>query len=176
MKQSLLYQGTLILINQVEESNNESNGIIEHKYDKPQIRLQDLLSDMNSNEIQEIWEVYYITVTFSTSIPHYIVILKDSTSFCTCMYIINQGMLCWHQYWVLLQSSNAIYHSCWYESIPTETINYIIAAQGNKDYTSKALYYIDQIQTANVYMSNIREKVNIRIDWITYTIYYKISY
>jgi hypothetical protein len=100
----------LILINQVEESDNESNNIIEYEYNKPQIRLQNLLLDINSDEIQEIWEVYYITVTFSTSIPHYVVILKDSTSFCTCMYIINQGMLCWHQYWVLLQSSNAIFH------------------------------------------------------------------
>ena len=41
MKQSLLYQGILISIDQVKESDNEqSNDIIEHIYDKPQIRLQ----------------------------------------------------------------------------------------------------------------------------------------
>ncbi|CAG8733730.1 20411_t:CDS:2 [Rhizophagus irregularis] len=116
----------------VKESDNEqSNDIIERIYDKPQIRLQDLLSDINSDEIQEIWEIYYITVTSSTSTPHYVVILKDSTLFCTCMYIINQGMPCRHQYRVLLQSSKAIFHmgfihSRWYESIPTEITNYII--------------------------------------------------
>ncbi|CAB4416816.1 unnamed protein product [Rhizophagus irregularis] len=55
MKQSLLYQGILISIDQVKESDNEkSNDIIERIYDKPQIRLQDLLSDINSDEIQEI--------------------------------------------------------------------------------------------------------------------------
>ncbi|CAB5113758.1 unnamed protein product [Rhizophagus irregularis] len=146
MKQSLLYQRILISIDQVKESDNEqSNDIIERIYDKPQIRLQDLLSDINSDEIQEIWEIYYITITSSTSTPHYVVILKDSTLFCTCMYIINQGMPCRHQYRVLLQSSKAIFHMGfihprWYESILTETTNYIIVAQGNKDYTTKALY------------------------------------
>ncbi|CAB4425288.1 unnamed protein product [Rhizophagus irregularis] len=171
MKQSLLYQGILISIDQVKESDNEqSNDIIERIYDKLQIRLQDLLSDINSDEIQEIWEIYYITVTSSTSTPHYVVILKDSTLFCTCMYIINQGMPCRHQYRVLLQFSKAIFHMGfihprWYESIPTETTNYIIVAQGNKDYITKALYYIDQIQSANVYTSNIKEKVSKKIEF-----------
>ncbi|GET50254.1 protein FAR1-RELATED SEQUENCE 5-like [Rhizophagus irregularis DAOM 181602=DAOM 197198] len=144
MKQSLLYQGILISIDQVKESDNEqSNDIIERIYDKPQIRLQDLLSDINSDKIQEIWEIYYITVTSSTSTPNYVVILKDSTLFCTCMYIINQGMPCRHQYRVLLQ----------------------FIAQGNKDYTTKALYYIDQIRSANVYTSNIKEKVSKKIEF-----------
>ncbi|CAB4387369.1 unnamed protein product [Rhizophagus irregularis] len=123
MKQSLLYQGILISIDQVKESDNEqSNGIIEHIYDKPQIRLQDLLSDINSDEIQEIWEIYYITVTSSTSTLHYVVIIKDST----------------------------LLH---------------VFAQGNKDYTTKALYYIDQIRSANVYTSNIKERVNKKIEF-----------
>jgi len=39
MKQALLYQGILIIINQVKESDNEPNDIIEHIYDKSQIRL-----------------------------------------------------------------------------------------------------------------------------------------
>ncbi|CAB4429007.1 unnamed protein product [Rhizophagus irregularis] len=144
MKQSLLYQGILISIDQVKESDNEqSNDIIERIYDKPQIRLQDLLSDINSDEIQEIWEIYYITVTSSTSTPHYVVILKDSTLFCTCMYIINQGMPCRHQYRVLLQSSKAIFH-----------MGFI-----------HPRCYIDQIWSANVYTSNIKEKVSKKIEF-----------
>jgi len=88
------------------------------------------------------------------------------------MYIINQGMPCRHQYRVLLQSSKAIFHMGfihprWYELIPTETTNYTIVAQGNKDYTTKALHYIDQIRTANVYTSNIRENVNKKIEFGT---------
>ncbi|CAB4407071.1 unnamed protein product [Rhizophagus irregularis] len=185
MKQSLLYQEILISIDQVKESDNEqSNDIIERIYNKSQIRLQNLLSDINSDKIQEIWEIYYITVTSSTSTPHYVVILKDSTLFCTCMYIINQGMPCRHQYRVLLQSSKAIFHmslfihvvstkfrhfsispTCQNPLVSPATLNYIIVAQGNKDYTTKALYYINQIRSANIYTSNIKEKVSKKIEF-----------
>ncbi len=40
MKQILLYQGTLISIEQVNESDDEPNSIIEHIYDRLQIKLQ----------------------------------------------------------------------------------------------------------------------------------------
>ncbi|CAB5186953.1 hypothetical protein GLOIN_2v1773736 [Rhizophagus irregularis DAOM 181602=DAOM 197198] len=38
-------------------------------------------------------------------------------------------------------------------------------SNGNKDYTTKALYYIDQIRSANVYTSNIKERVNKKIEF-----------
>jgi hypothetical protein len=58
-------------------------------YDMPQIRLQDLLSNLNNNKIQEIWKVSYIMITLSIVKLHYVAILADTTSFCTCMNIIN---------------------------------------------------------------------------------------
>ncbi len=39
MKQALLYQGTLISIEQVNKSDDKPNSIVEHIYDRPQIRL-----------------------------------------------------------------------------------------------------------------------------------------
>src|SRR6266540_6123226 len=109
MKQALLYQGTLISIEQVNESDNEPNSIIEHIYDRPQIRLQELLLGIDHKEIQEIWEVNYIMAS-STSKLHYVVILKDMTLLYTYMYIINQEMPYRHQYQILLQSNKAIFH------------------------------------------------------------------
>ncbi|RIB08957.1 hypothetical protein C2G38_2210197 [Gigaspora rosea] len=47
MNQALLYQGMLVTIDQVNESNS-NHEIIEHMYDVPQIRLQNLLSDINT--------------------------------------------------------------------------------------------------------------------------------
>jgi len=124
MKQALLYQGILISIEQVNESEDEHNGIgiIEHEYDRPQIKLRELLLDIDQREVQEMWEVNYIAAT-STSKPHYVVVLEDMTLVCTCMYIINQGMPCRHQYRILLQSNKAIFHmgfihTRWFESIP----------------------------------------------------------
>ncbi len=54
MKQALLYQGILITINQVKESNNEPNDIIECIYNKSQIKLQDFLLNIDNNKIQEL--------------------------------------------------------------------------------------------------------------------------
>ena len=109
MKQALLYQGSLISINQINEINDKIDSIVERIYDRPQIKLRELLLGIDHKEIQEIWEVSYI-VTSSTSKPHYVVILKDMTLLCMCMYIINQGMPCRHQYRILLQSNKAIFH------------------------------------------------------------------
>jgi hypothetical protein len=139
-------------------------------YDMPQIRLQELLSNIDNNEIQEIWEVHYITLTSSTAKPHYVAILADSTSFCTCMYIINQGMPCRHQYRILLQSDKAIFHmgfihTRWLKSMPSEASKYITIAQGNKTYSSRPLHYIDQIRTGNVYTSTIKKKADKRIEY-----------
>ncbi|CAG8816411.1 15935_t:CDS:2, partial [Gigaspora margarita] len=43
------------------------NEIVKHIYDMPQIKLQDLLSGVDSNDIQKIWEVSYITGNVYTS-------------------------------------------------------------------------------------------------------------
>ncbi|CAG8619199.1 3322_t:CDS:1 [Cetraspora pellucida] len=103
-----------------------------------------------------------------TSKPHYVVILSDSTSLCMCMYIINQGMPCQHQYRVLLQSSKAIFHmgfihTHWFESGPVETTNHITIFQGTKTYTTKLLRYIDQMRIANSYTPTIKENINKKI-------------
>src|SRR6266498_3947818 len=49
----------------------------------------------------------------------------------------------------------------------SEMTNYIIVSQGTKAYTTRALYYIDQIQTTNVYTLSIRENINKKIKFST---------
>ncbi|CAB4387706.1 unnamed protein product [Rhizophagus irregularis] len=76
----------------VEESDL-SDDIIEHLYNTPQICIQEFLSDILNNEIEELWKVFYIAA-IPVSKPYYVIIFKDSTLLCICMNIINQGMLC----------------------------------------------------------------------------------
>ena len=119
MNQSLLYQANLILIDQVEDNEGNFNDILEHLYDIPQIRLRDLLNGISYGDITELWEVSYIAS--KTSKSHYVAILEDSTMLCTCMFIVNQGMICRHQFRVLIQSDNAIFyilhiHVRWFNS------------------------------------------------------------
>ena len=140
-------------------------------YDMPQIRLCDLLLDIPENDIQEIWEVSYILTT-STSKPHYVVVLMDSTSLCTCMLIINQGMPCRHQYRIFLQSAKAIFHldfihTRWFNIVPSaETMNRIIISQGVQG-NLLPLHHIDRFRTGSVYTENIRENVNKKIKFGT---------
>ena len=58
-------------------------------------------------------------------------------------------------------------HSRWFESIPTETNNYITIAQGTKTYTTNSLQYIDQMRTASVYTPNLKEKFNKKFQYGT---------
>ncbi|RIB11018.1 hypothetical protein C2G38_2043022 [Gigaspora rosea] len=80
MKQALLYQGLLITIDQVKKPENDFDNTVEHMYDMPQVRLQELLSNIDSNEVQEIWEINHIAASPK---PHYVMILSDSTMLCT---------------------------------------------------------------------------------------------
>ncbi|CAG8818372.1 33122_t:CDS:2 [Gigaspora margarita] len=164
MNQSLLYQEILTTIEQATDC------AIEHLYDVPQIQLKELLSGISNNEVEEIWEVFYVGVT-STSKSHYVVIFKDSTLLCICMQIINLGMQCRHQYQIFIQSPNAIFylgliHTRWFRSIPSE-IEYVTISQGIKIYTSTPLYHIHQIRTANVYTPTIKECIDKKVQFGT---------
>src|ERR1043165_3278868 len=68
MNQSLLYQVNLISIDQVEDDEGNFNGILEHLYDTPQIRLQGLLNGISYGDITELWEVSYIASKTSKSL------------------------------------------------------------------------------------------------------------
>ena len=87
MNQSLLYQASLISIDKVEDAESNVNGILEHLYDIPQIRLRDLLNGISYSDITELWIVSYIGS--KTAKSHYVAILEDSTILCTCMLIVN---------------------------------------------------------------------------------------
>ena len=170
MNQSLLYQANLISIDRVNDEGN-FNGISEYSYDIPQIRLRDLLNDISNSNITELWEVSYIAS--KTSKPHYVVILKDSTMLCTCMFIINQGMICRHQFRTLIQSDNAMFHishihTRWFNSnldSPTDSTGFIMIVNGKRNHTAIPLSYMNQLRTDNVYTPTIREKVNKKIQF-----------
>ena len=126
---------------------------------------------IDHKEIQEIWKVNYI-VASSKSKPHYVVILKDMILLCTYMYIINQEIPYRHQYQILLQSNKAIFHmgfihTRWFELMLPETNNYITIARGTKAYTTNPLLYINQMRTANIYTSDVRENFNKKLKFST---------
>ncbi|CAB5203236.1 unnamed protein product [Rhizophagus irregularis] len=175
MNQSLLYQANLVSINQVEDEetnfNNSVLGILGHSHDIPQIHLRELLNGISYNNITEIWKVSYIAS--KTSKSHYVIILKNATLLCTCMFIVNQEMICYHQFRVLIQSDNVIFHIShihirWFNlssDLPTNSTGFITIVNSEKNHTMIPLSYMNQLRTDNVYTLTIREKVNKKIQY-----------
>ena len=169
MNQSLLYRVNLISINQVEDDGSVS-GILERSYDVPQIRLRELLNGISYNDITELWEVSYIGSKNSKS--HYVVILEDSTLLCTCMFILNQGMICRHQLRVLIESKKVIFHislihTRWFNSNPSDSTSFITIVNGERRHTAIPLSYMNNLRTENVYTPIIRGQVSKKIKYGT---------
>ncbi|PKC56602.1 hypothetical protein RhiirA1_473761, partial [Rhizophagus irregularis] len=147
MKQALLYQEMMISINQAKESNNAPDGIIEQLYDVPQIRLKELLSGILSDDIQELMEVSSIVPASDKPFrPHYVIILKDSSSLCTSVFHLS------------------LIYGRWFESIPSEVSN-ITIVKGKTSNTATPLHYINQIRLNNVYTPAARERVNKKVQY-----------
>jgi hypothetical protein len=87
------------------------------------------------------------------------------------MQMLNQGMLCRHQYRILIQSTKAIFHlsfihSRWFESIPSEMMN-ISIANGKTNYGAMPLCFMNQIRLDNVYTPAVKERVNKKAQYGT---------
>jgi hypothetical protein len=88
------------------------------------------------------------------------------------MCIINQGLLCRHQYRILIQSNKAMFnasliHTRWFNSIPSDTTSFITINKGERNYTSIPLSYINQLRTTNVFTPAIREQISKKVKFGT---------
>lgn len=75
---------------------------------------------MINDVIQEtILEVWHVRATGTSGIGHYVVLLNDGTHLCTCLLLMNKGLICRHFFRVATYSQSATYHitlipSRWY--------------------------------------------------------------
>src|ERR1044071_9961975 len=79
--------------------------------------------------------------------------------------IINQGLLCRHQYRIFIQSNKATFHisllhTRWFNSIPSNITNFITITKRERSSINILLTYINQLRSSNIYMPVIREQVN----------------
>jgi hypothetical protein len=81
-----------------------------------QITLKQIISLVGLVNVSEIWSV---TVNNTTNVKHYIVLLMNNSYICTCLSIVQQGIVCRHYFQVMLTTNNAKFHirlipSRWY--------------------------------------------------------------
>ncbi|CAB4380864.1 unnamed protein product [Rhizophagus irregularis] len=110
----------------VEIDNEEiSNGIREQEQDVQQILFKSLIKNIPPEAILEVW---FVRATGTQGIGHYVVLLDEGTHLCTCLLLINKGLICRHFFRVGTYSQHAAFHmniipSRWYLDINIQLDN-----------------------------------------------------
>ena len=84
-----------------------NNGIREQEKDTRQILFQSLVKDIPLEAILEVW---FVRATGTQGTGHYVVLLDEGTHLCTCLLLINKGLLCRHFFRVGTYSQYATFH------------------------------------------------------------------
>ncbi|CAB4430411.1 unnamed protein product [Rhizophagus irregularis] len=114
MNQSVCYDISQITdwrhLMEIETDNEEiSIGIREQEQDTRQILLRSLVSTIPMEAILEVWNV---RATGTRGIGHYVILLNEGTHLCTCLLLINKGLVCRHFFRVGTYSRFATFHIC----------------------------------------------------------------
>src|ERR1044072_3877457 len=80
----------------------------EDDYDQPQSLFSSLIENISHNNIQQVWKV--TRHCGQKSEPQYVILLDDSSYLCTCLWLINRGIVCRHFFRVMSYSVNAKFH------------------------------------------------------------------
>jgi len=91
----------------------------EDDYDQPQSLFSSLIENVPHNNIQQVWKV--TRHRGQKSEPQHVILLDDGSHLCTCLWLINRGIVCRHFFRVVSYSVNAQFHillifQCWYNN------------------------------------------------------------
>ncbi|PKY39854.1 hypothetical protein RhiirA4_528674 [Rhizophagus irregularis] len=106
MCQSLYYIANLVhvieITDELIEDTNEMSNI-----DIPQATLIQLIQFVGRDNVKEVWSV---SVGNSLKIKHYILLLYNRGYICTCLSIVQSGIICRHYFQVMLATKEAFFH------------------------------------------------------------------
>ncbi|RGB32486.1 hypothetical protein C1646_670084 [Rhizophagus diaphanus] len=93
-----------------------TNQHLEDIPDACQITASCMISDVNKNQIMSMWTV---TVENKLVEKHFVILLTNRSHCCSCLSLINKGIICRHYFQIMLRSSTAKFHlklipSRWY--------------------------------------------------------------
>ena len=77
-------------------------------YDQPQSLFPSLIENIPHNSVQQVWKI--IRHRGQKLKPQYIILLDDGSHLCTCLWLINRGIMCRHFFRVMSYSVNARFH------------------------------------------------------------------
>ena len=80
----------------------------EDDYDQPQSLFSLLIKNIPHNNIKQVWKV--VRHHGQKSEPQHVILLDDGSHLCTCLWLINRGIICRHFFRVMSYSANAQFH------------------------------------------------------------------
>ena len=89
-----------------DSQTNTPDDAIENKYDWKQTLLKALLENIPKTLITEIWSVQ---LSIDAKKQH-VILLEDGSHLCTCLMLINKGIICCHFIKVLTKSTAAYFN------------------------------------------------------------------
>ena len=136
----------------------------EDNYDQPQALFPSLIDNISHENIKEVWKV--VRHRSQQASPQYVIILDDGSHLCTCLWLINQSIVCRHFFKVMSYSQNAYFHIT---LIPQRWYNDKKARVDQQIYSSIATYQIienklNQLPSQPLlfnHLTNIRKLINV---------------
>lgn len=95
------------LIESHTDNGNVGLWVREQEHETCQILFTSLIQNIPHEKILQVWHVRY---TGTSGHGHYVILLNDSTHLCTCLLLINKGLICRHFFRVGTYSPLAIFH------------------------------------------------------------------
>ncbi|CAB4416291.1 unnamed protein product [Rhizophagus irregularis] len=104
------------VISEFEEYQLPTDQHLEDIPDARQITASCMISDVNKNQIMSMWTV---AVENKLVEKHFVILLTNGSHYCSCLSLINKGIICRHYFQIMLRSPTAKFHlklipSRWY--------------------------------------------------------------
>src|SRR6185295_6387118 len=90
----------------IESDHLVNNKPAEEGYDSQQIHLTSLLEDLSSSDVIKTYKIQRRHCIHN----NFVIILADRSHFCTCMLLINCGLICRHFWHVMAIDGEAFFH------------------------------------------------------------------
>ncbi|CAG8640334.1 23368_t:CDS:2, partial [Cetraspora pellucida] len=155
---SLLYHARLIskktisIIQEDPDQLSYNTGFLEDQLDRPQIAIHPFLNGIQLSDVLEIWKLFGLI----TKYKHFIVLLNDGEHLCTCLAIINCGLVCLHYFHIMMNSKAAKFNRT------IEAVTQFQQVNSNCAVVSD-LHILDQFRVPHMFTTKIKQHVQKKV-------------
>ncbi|GES84413.1 hypothetical protein GLOIN_2v1472538 [Rhizophagus clarus] len=142
-----------------------------NKYDWKKAFLKDLMKNIPNPLITEIWKVQP-SIGAQPWLVQYVILLQDGSHICTCLMLINKGIICRHFIKILTKSASAFFNislipSRWYNDQTAQL-------SGDEIHASPSIQLFNNSQSESIHITNIHTWILCVEEMFSNPIYVKL--